>query len=223
MDGLSDVRNGIKAGCSINGSLINHLICADDTVVFRPSLFRLQHLAHTTHTFISMRKLDLNINKTQCAKVQAGRVPGANPRTSVKIKGSTLDLWMNINTSVMCWQTMSMVVSTLPKCIRSNSIVINFRKCDIDTKFYSYRSFCTSFNCMSIRSSFDQRSLNKLKVCFNNGQRTMTGAPRRSSASAPFVRHSLASFQELRREAGCVLLQRLRSSSSMTIKSIVSG
>lgn len=118
---------------------------------------------------------------------------------------------------------MSMVVSTLPKCIRSNSILINFRKCDIDTKFYPYRSFCTSFNCMSIMSSFDHRSLNKLKVCFNNGQRTMTGAPRRSSASAPSERHSLASFQELRREAGCVLLQRLRSSSSMTIKSIVSG
>lgn len=67
----SDVLKEIEARCSFNGSLIKHLIYADDFVVFCPSLSSVQHVVNITHTLISRRKLDLNISKTKCVRFQA--------------------------------------------------------------------------------------------------------------------------------------------------------
>ena len=108
-------------------------------------------------------------------------------------------------------------------CARSNSVIRNFNKCDAEVKALLFRSFCTSFYCMSLMLLYDLRSLNKLRVCYNNSLRMMMGAPRHCSASALFVRHSLPSFQELRRKAGYGLLQRLRASSNIIIDNIITS
>lgn len=96
----------MKGGCFIDGDAI---------VVFWPPPVRVQHLNDTMHAFIQMQKLDLNINKTKYMKFQAARRVVTNLQISFKIKGTTL--WIIISTWAMYWQTMAMMVNTLPKCI----------------------------------------------------------------------------------------------------------
>ena len=82
-----ELRLGVR---SVNDNIVNHLIYADDIVVFCPSLSGLQHLVNTSHTFIPKRRLLLNTNKTKCVKFQAGRTV-ANPQSSISIDGVNLD------------------------------------------------------------------------------------------------------------------------------------
>ena len=51
MDGLSDVLNNVKIGCSINNVMTNHLMYADDTVLIAPSARALQSLCHPEETY----------------------------------------------------------------------------------------------------------------------------------------------------------------------------
>lgn len=124
-------------------------------------------------------------------EISSTRRPVANPQASLKIKGTSLDsvngyeyfghVLTNRGTGGKCITQMYRGL-----CARSNYILRNCRKCD-NTKDYPYRSFCTSFYSKSIMSSFDQRSLNKLQLCYNNSLRTMMGTPRRCIASVPFL------------------------------------
>lgn len=61
----------------INESIDNHLY-VDDIEVFSSSLFDIQYLVSTA--FISTWKLNLDINKIKCVKLEAGREEVTNPK-----------------------------------------------------------------------------------------------------------------------------------------------
>ena len=106
-------------------------------------------------------------------------------------------------------------------CARSNVLLRNFSQCNIDVKSLLFRSFCTSFYCMSLVTNYDQRCFNRLRVCYNNSLRMLLGAPRRCSASGLFVSHGLPTFGEIRRKMAYGMLQRLRQTSNSIIYRIV--
>lgn len=78
---ITGVLNEIKVGVRlINESIDNHLY-VDDIEVFSSSLFDIQYLVSST-AFISMWKLNLDINKIKCVKLEAGREEVTNPKSS---------------------------------------------------------------------------------------------------------------------------------------------
>lgn len=96
-----------------------------------------------------MQKLDLNINKTKCGNpFRQGTV--ANPQISVKIKGTTLD-FVNEYKNLDCMLTNNgngdKHITQKYQGVRTRSTFIlrNLSKCDVDTKVYLFRNFCTSF------------------------------------------------------------------------------
>ena len=64
MDDLSARLKHMKIGCYVN-MILNHLVYADDIVVFAPSVKGLQQLVNVCHHFIMERLLSLNVNKTK--------------------------------------------------------------------------------------------------------------------------------------------------------------
>ena len=161
-------------------------------------------------------------------KFQSGRAAVVNPQSSISIDDVTVEFVNEYKYLGYILTNNGYDVKHITQlyhglCARSNSIIRNFSKCDIDTKALLFRSFCTSFYGISLVFLFDLASMNKLRVCYNNSLRMMMREPRHCSASALFVRHSLPSFQELRRKAGYGLLQRLRASSNVIIKNIVTS
>ena len=66
MDKLSQSLNGMSIGCCINNCVINHLIYADDLVLFSPSVKGLQKLIGTVHNYGVDSNIKFNKTKTVC-------------------------------------------------------------------------------------------------------------------------------------------------------------
>ena len=105
-------------------------------------------------------------------------------------------------------------------CARGNTILRNFATCSLDAKKMLFNSFCVSFYCMSLVFNVKQRTMNKLKVCYNDCFRRLLCVPRRSSASALFVNNGLPSFQEVRRKNIVGYIQRIKRSENLILKNI---
>ena len=70
MDELSDLLNDVKLGCELNGTFVNHLFYADDSVLLAPSPYALQRLLHICQAYAVKYELKYNKKKnvTMCVK-----------------------------------------------------------------------------------------------------------------------------------------------------------
>ena len=71
LDDLSDELNNIKAGCYIGEVLLNHLMFADDTCVFFPSVRWLQRILDVCQAYADSHGIIFNCNKTVCMTFKA--------------------------------------------------------------------------------------------------------------------------------------------------------
>ena len=61
----------VNVGCRLSYKLINHLLFADDAVVFAPSAKGLQHLLDVCSKFASSHNVIFNVTKFQCLIVKS--------------------------------------------------------------------------------------------------------------------------------------------------------
>ena len=225
MDELSNELSKNNIGCSIGTKLINHVIYADDIVVFSPSLKGLQVLMDICNNYMTTNFLKLNTKKTKCIKFEKKKV---QPRCSqdLYIGGQNIEFVDRI-------KYLGFILTSNNKdddhiehlyrglCGRTNMLLRIFGKCDLETKTVLFRSFCTSLYCISLISNCKVSTLYRLRVCHNTGLRMTVGAPRQASASQLFVQHNLPSLPVLRRLAVVSLLCRLRVSSNPILQNIM--
>ena len=70
MDNLSKELSRHDIGCSLGKNIINHVIYADDIVVFSPSIKGLQILTDVCSNYMTNNFLKLNVKKTKCMKFE---------------------------------------------------------------------------------------------------------------------------------------------------------
>ena len=209
IDDLSEKLNKHKTGCVVGDSIMNHLIYADDIVLFFPSLAGLQFLVSECAQFIQLRKLKINTNKTKSMKFVNRR----NFEDQIKYLGFTLAH----NKEDDCH------IESLYRslCIRANMLFRNFSKCTSDVKCLLFKSYCTSFYCLSLTINARLYKINRLKVCYNNCIRRLFNLPFRASVSRACIENGIPTFQEVRRKNIVSLYQRLRRSSNSVISSFM--
>ena len=66
IDVLSNKLNKTKVGCIMGGTIINHLIYADDTVLLAPSVKALQHLINISERTGKELDIVFSVKKTKC-------------------------------------------------------------------------------------------------------------------------------------------------------------
>ena len=64
MDNLSLQLHRNPMGCSVSGTVVNHLIYADDIVLFAPSAKGLQKLLDLSHTYDCNHDIEFNPSKS---------------------------------------------------------------------------------------------------------------------------------------------------------------
>ena len=225
MDELSEKLQQIKVGCYLNAMILNHIFYADDIVLFAPSVNGLQQLVNICTKFMSERFLSLNVNKTKCMVFSKTRIM-TNQLSPIVINEANVEFVTKIkylgyhfeNKNADDDHTTQLYRSL---CTRSNMILRNFSKCNQDVKKMLFQSFCTSFYCMSLVVRVKQRTINRLKVCYNDSLRRLMGIRRNESVSAHFVRLGLPSYPEMRRKLITSYLQRIRNSENSIIQQIV--
>lgn len=95
-----------------------------------------------------------------------------------------------------------------------------FSRCSRQVKITLFKAYCQSFYTSSLWFSFTQRSLNALRVQYNNGFRMLMGLPRFCSASTMFAEARVDGFHAIIRKKTASLLSRVRSSSNSILQVI---
>ena len=93
---------------------------------------------------------------------------------------------------------------------RSNRIVTLFHSCSSDDLLELGGSFCGSFYCSHLWTSYRKSSFSKIRLAYNNFYRKLLHVSGRSSASAMFVENNIPNFECLIRRDIYSFTTRLR-------------
>ena len=101
---------------------------------------------------------------------------------------------------------------------RGNSIIRKFKKCSVDVKRVIFNAFCTAMYCSSLWAVYNDYTMNRVKVAYNNLFRKFFNLPYDCSASAMFAHNRIKCFQHIRRTAIHSLSDRVSNSENSILR-----
>ena len=104
---------------------------------------------------------------------------------------------------------------------RGNRLLQNFRHCSDDVKGQLFKSYCTTFYCLSLWNNFTRTTMDDIRVSYNNVFRFFFKLPRRGSISYHFVTKDLPHFTYVRRTLCHSMFERVLSSRNRLICNLV--
>ena len=104
---------------------------------------------------------------------------------------------------------------------RGNMIIRNFTQCSDAVKCHLFQSFCTSFYCSSLWSSYNVETLKRLKVAYNRIFRTLMGLQQRARMSENLIRRGLDPFKVVMRKLVCSFRTRIIQSNNVLLETVV--
>lgn len=203
IDDLSCQLQSLNVGCYIGNLIINHLLFADDAVVFAPSPKGLQQLLNVCSAFAQTHNIVFNTKKSQCLIVSSKRPPINRPAfylNSVVLPHveSYKYLGYIINSSLTDDADIKRQMRSL--YARANMLVRRFYTASVRTKCMLFNAFCTSlYGCQLWCSAF-KYNFDKLQIAYNDAFRLLLNEPRWCSASRLFTVHNLPTFYALMRK-----------------------
>lgn len=96
--------------------------------------------------------------------------------------------------------------------MRANMIARRFSRCTAQVKITLFKAYCTSLYTCSLWTRYTQRSLNALRVQYNDAFRVLLRLPRYCSASGMFADASVDGFHATLRKRCAAMLSRVRDS-----------
>ena len=104
---------------------------------------------------------------------------------------------------------------------RGNIVLKKFKKCSDHVKVQLFKSYCSSFYCCSLWSSYTNCRLKAMRVAFNNIFRSLFSVSRRDSVTQNLLIRGLSCFNVIRRKQVFSFYTRVFNSSNSLIKSLI--
>ena len=227
MDKLSCTLNDAKAGCIMNGVYMNHLMYADDLVLIAPSVRALQVLLGYCDSFAQDNDVKYNTKKTVCMLVRPKEfksdfVP-CFELAGFKLKCVSTNKYLGVHIATDQKDDRSIRQQCRNIYSRGNTIIRNFKHCSDAVKCQLFKSFCTSFYCASLWSSYTIESLRHLKVAYNRIFRILMGMHHRTRMSENLISRGLDPFKVIVRKLSWSFRCRVLQSDNMLLKTIVNS
>ena len=191
MNDLSLILNASGTGCRIGDALINHLMYADDLVIFSPYSAGLQQLLRVCTQYGDDFDIKYNAKKS---KIMIVRSRGDRQSTfpDFYLSGTALSVCSEIT---YLGHIMSNDLSDDKDIYRqrrklyaqANMLCRRFSMCSVPVKISLFRAYCTPLYTAHLWCRYKQGSIRKLTVAYNDSMRLLLRAPRSSSASQMFV------------------------------------
>ena len=191
MDDLSRRLNTCRTGCMVGDCLINHLMYADDVVVWSPCTAGLQELLNICTQYGIDHDIKYNSKKSNILIVRSG-----DDRQSkfpvFSLSGSALNECREVKyLGHVITNDLSDDIDIYRQCRKlygqANMLCRRFSMCSVSVKIALFRSFCTPLYTAHLWCRYRQSSLRRLTVAYNDGMRLLLRAPRSCSASHMFV------------------------------------
>ena len=159
MDDLSVILNKLQIGCIYAGTIINHLMYADDLCIFSPSVSGLRKLTNCCEKYGDIFNITYNVNKSYCMVID-------NKPQTMKYTHPVI-----LNNNVLPYTTKCKYLGHIinnnltddddiarqKRCFYAHANVLarNFRFCSSGIKNVLFHSYCGSmYNACLTRSSW---------------------------------------------------------------------
>lgn len=225
MNDLSYNLNRAKTGCMVGSTVMNHLMYADDCVIFSPSSAGLQHLLSICSAFGEEHDVKYNDSKSVimiCRTAEdrhltfpvfrlAGNV--LNICSKVKYLGHLITDQLTDDDDINRQCRMLYV--------RANVLVRKFGCCTVGVKFTLFKANCSPLYTAHLWLKYKKASLQKLQVAFNDALRMLLKKPRSTCASELFVSTRVDTLQSVLRKAMFRFICRLNDSVNQVVVVLV--
>ncbi len=225
IDDLSLQLLTLKTGAHVNGTSINHLVYADDTVLIAPSASSLQKLIHCCTSYASDYDIIYNSKKTKCMVFRPKCFKDVI-LPLIELNGTQLafiegDKYLGYILSNDFKDDND--IKRQIKCIYAtgNALIRNFKNCCLEVKHLLFQSYCTNLYCSPIWSRYKVSSFDKIRVAFNNVFRNFFHLKRDTSISFYMAQHCIDSFKVIIRKLCYGFMQRVLKSQNKLVSSIV--
>ena len=205
MDDLSIALNGCHTGYVVDNIPVNHLLYADDLVVFAPSISGLRELLKVYDVFADSHDIKYNPNKSQELISRGKFLSGVNippfciggscipetDRPTVKYLGHFICNTMRDDTDILRQRRQLYA--------RANVLARKFYMCTDEVKVLLFRTLCCNLYTCQLWWNFTQTAMRKINVAYNNAFRMIMQLPRYCSASNMFAMCNVPSCQAVMR------------------------
>lgn len=227
MDGLSDNLNVSKYGCIAGPSTVNHLMYADDLVLFCPSAIGLKELLRICEIYGDMHEIKFNSKKSAIMICRSKYTKEVNfaPFT---IKGECIK-------HVSFVKYLGHIISEDTKDDRDifrqcrmlyaqgNMLTRKFHMCSNNVKIKLFRTFCSPMYTSQLWWNYKKMSINKLYVAYNNAFRMLLKLQRDCSSSGMFVNNNVNTCPAVIRNLVYRFMNRIEVSGNYIVKSVLTS
>ncbi|XP_073950916.1 uncharacterized protein [Choristoneura fumiferana] len=194
-------------------------------VLLSPSIGALRRLLRNCESYADTHGLKYNASKSEFMVFRAGSksyqsVPpvtlNGTPLNRVK-EVKYLGHWV---TEDLC-DNRDIERERRALAVRCNMLARRFARCSGDVKVALFKAYCQSLYTCSLWVNYTQRTLNALRVQYNDAYRRLFGLPRHCSASAMFAASGTDGFHAIMRRRCASLLARLCGSPNAIVDALV--
>ena len=206
MDGLSSSLNEKAIGCFIKNIKFNHLMYADDIILFAPSVKGLQNLINVCYEYGASHGIIFNKAKTVCMHVLSNKVKWTAGSPCVKLGTERISFVKQITYlgHIICNDLSDdnyMLKQLRSLYCKANTLIRRFSQCSEKIRLLLFQMYCGTMYCCSLWCRYKKGTYAKLKVAYNNAFRVFMFLPKWCSASEMFVSRRATSFEALIRKS----------------------
>ena len=223
---LSELLNKSGIGGNLSGTLINHMLYADDICIVSLSSSGLQHLLNICSDYCERHDLTFNAKKSMCMyfstsiNKHCGLPVIYLGNCECQFVNEVKYLGVMIHSSMKT--TIDVTRQTKKFYMQANLLLRNFRHCSDDVKCSLFQTYCTNMYCCQLWFNSTKSSINKLSTSYNSVLRRLLCISKPYSASNMFVSRGIPSFAELLRKSIYRFTKRIEVSSNSIIAACLS-
>nr|XP_049695206.1 uncharacterized protein LOC110375746 [Helicoverpa armigera] len=215
----------MRVGCQINGVSVNNISYADDMVLLGPTAGAIRDMLKVCETYAASHGLTYNVTKSEFVVFKAaGRYPDSVPDV-IKLNGLSLNRvskfkYLGHFITEDLKDDMDIERERRALAVRGNMVAHRFARCSDTVKVTLFKAYCQSFYTSNLWVNYTKRSLDVLRIQYNNAFRMLLRLPRFCSASEMFAKSHTDGFQAIMRKKTASLLCRMRSSRNYILRAI---
>ena len=227
MDNLSKHLGACYAGCSIGNTKVNHLLYADDLVIFAPSPGGLQDLINVCHLYALKFDIKYNSKKSMVMVIRSKDDRNDNfgrfiigdlmleEATQVKYLGHILNENLSDDKDIERQKRYMYA--------KGNILKRQFHKCSFSVKLLLFKTYCFNMYTSQLWCDFNIKSFSAFVISYNQAFRMLTGFPNFARARFMFTFTDVGSCGEIMRKVIYRFHIRVSESDNSIVHNIMSS
>ncbi len=200
LDELSVKLSQCNCGCYISRTLLNHLLYADDIVLFAPTIIGLQKLINICENYGNDFSIRFSLKKSECLYYKGKNLDRVIP-SNVTIYGQNIEFKEETRNGYLghylrndCSDDKDIKNQVGKLYARSYSLVKKFYDCSDNVKVKLFKSVNASIYCAPLWVTFSLNMYNRIRVAYNKSLRKILDLPFTCSASDMFAYANVQNF-----------------------------